>query len=54
MTKVFFDTEFTRGGQNTSLISIGFVSENDEKLYIELNDFDKSQVDKWLKKNIMN
>jgi hypothetical protein len=53
MIKVFFDTEFTREGLNTSLISIGFVSENDERLYIELNDYDQSQVTPWLRENIL-
>jgi len=53
MIKVFFDTEFTRGGQNTNLISIGLISENNAKLYIEFNDYDKSQIDNWLKKNIL-
>ncbi len=52
--KVFFDTEFTRGGQNTTLISIGFVSEKGDELYIELNDYDKEQVTPWLEENILN
>ena len=51
--KVFFDTEFTRPGQNTTLISIGFVSEKGEELYIELDDYDKRQVTPWLEKNIL-
>ena len=54
LKKVFFDTEFTRAGQNTTLISIGLVSEDNDELYIEFNDYDKSQVDTWLKKNILN
>jgi len=53
MKKVFFDTEFTKGGQNTNLISIGLVSENNETLYLELNDFDKTQIDDWLDENII-
>jgi len=52
--KVFFDTEFTRGGQNTTLISIGFVSDSEETLYIELNDYDPLQVTPWLEENILN
>ena len=36
-TKVFFDTEFTGLQQDTDLISIGFVAEDGEELYIELN-----------------
>lgn len=53
MKKVFFDTEFTRCGQNTSLISVGLVSECGSKLYLELNDYDRSQVTPWLKNNIL-
>jgi len=54
MKKVFFDTEFTRGGQNTTLISIGMVSEDNKTLYLELSDYDQSQVTPWLKENILN
>ena len=54
MKFVFFDTEFTRGGQNTTLISIGFVSASEETLYIELNDYDPLQVTPWLEENILN
>lgn len=53
MKRVFFDTEFTRGGQNTTLISIGFASQCGETLYIELNDYDHSQVTAWLEENIL-
>ncbi len=53
MVKVFFDTEYTRSGFNTSLISIGFVNEDDERLYIELDDFDRTQVTPWLRKTIL-
>lgn len=54
MKRVFFDTEFTRGGQNTTLISIGFASDSGGTLYIELNDYDQSQVTPWLRENILN
>ncbi len=53
MKKVFFDTEFTKSGQNTTLISIGFVTEDGEELYVELNDYDQRQVTPWLKENII-
>ena len=43
--KIFFDTEFTGLHQNTTLISIGLVSENGKTFYAEFNDYDKSQVD---------
>lgn len=51
--KIFFDTEFTGLHQNTTLISIGFVSENDDLFYGEFTDFDQSQVDDWLKENVL-
>lgn len=53
MKKVFLDTEFTRAGLNTSLISVGMVSEDGETLYLQLNDYDRTQVTPWLKDNIL-
>lgn len=53
MKKVFFDTEFTGGGVNTSLISIGMVSDCNKALYLEFNDYDRSQVTPWIEKNIL-
>jgi hypothetical protein len=53
MKKIFFDTEFTGLHQNTSLISIGLVSDCGKKFYAELNDYDESQVDDWLKTNVI-
>ena len=52
--KIFFDTEFTGLHQNTTLISIGLVSENGKTFYAEFNDYDKSQVDEWLQENVIN
>ncbi len=51
--KVFFDTEFTGLHQNTTLISIGMVAEDGRELYCELNDYDKTQVDDWIEKNVI-
>lgn len=51
--KIFFDTEFTGLHQNTTLISIGCVSEDGKQFYAELNDYDKSQVDDWLSENVI-
>lgn len=51
--KVFFDTEFTGLHKDTTLISIGFISENGRTFYAELNDYDKSQIDDWLQKNVI-
>jgi hypothetical protein len=53
MTKVFFDTEFTGLHQNTTLISIGMVAETGEKFYAEMTDYDKTQVDDWIKENVI-
>lgn len=52
--KVFFDTEFTGLHQQTTLISIGMVAENDQRFYAESWDYDKSQIDDWLQKNVIN
>lgn len=52
--KVFLDTEFTGLRQNTTLVSIGLVAENGDTFYAELTDYDKSQVDHWLQKNVIN
>jgi hypothetical protein len=54
MTKVFFDTEFTGLHQNTTLISIGLISDCGKTFYAELNDFDKTQIDEWLQENVIN
>jgi len=51
--KVFFDTEFTGLHQNTTLISIGCVSEGDDKFYAELTDYDHSQVDEFVQCNVL-
>ncbi len=52
-TKVFFDTEFTGLHQNTTLISIGCVSDSGKEFYAEFTDYDKSQVDGWLQENVL-
>lgn len=52
-TKVFFDTEFTGLHKNTTLISIGLVSECGRTFYAELTDYDTSQIDEWLQKNVI-
>ena len=52
-TKIFFDTEFTGLHQKTTLISIGLIADSGQTFYAELNDYDKSQVDEWLQKNVL-
>lgn len=51
--KIFFDTEFTGLHQNTTLISIGMVSEDGRTFYAELNDYDQSQINEWLQNNVI-
>jgi hypothetical protein len=51
--KIFFDTEFTGLHQNTTLISIGCVSEDGETFYAELTDYAAEQVDDWLQVNVI-
>ena len=51
--KVFMDTEFTGLHQRTTLISIGLVDENNSALYIILNDYNESQVNDWVQKNVI-
>jgi DNA polymerase III epsilon subunit-like protein len=53
MTKIFLDTEFTGLHQHTTLISIGLVSECGKQFYGELTDYDKSQLDDWLRENVI-
>ena len=51
--KIFFDTEFTGLHKNTTLISIGFVTEGGCTFYAELYDYDKNQVDSWVRENVL-
>lgn len=51
--KLFFDTEFTGLHQNTTLISIGIISENGMCFYAEFTDYDKDQVDPWIQENVI-
>lgn len=53
MTKVFFDTEFTGLHQTTTLISIGLIADDGKTFYAEFADYDKTQIDDWLKENVL-
>lgn len=53
MVRIYFDTEFTGIKQNTTLISIGLVTDTGEEFYAELTDYDKSQVDEWIQDNVI-
>ena len=52
-TKVFFDTEFTGLHQNTTLISIGLISECGKTFYAEFTDYDKFQCNSWILENVI-
>ena len=51
--RVFFDTEFTGLHQNTTLISIGCIADNDVTFYAELTDYDQDQVNDWLREHVI-
>lgn len=51
--KLFFDTEFTGLRKNTTLVSIGLISEDRRTFYAELTDYDEKQCDVWIKKNVL-
>lgn len=51
--RFYFDTEFTGLHQDTTLISIGIVSEFGQTFYAELTDFDNSQVNDWIQEHVI-
>ena len=51
---VYFDTEFTGLHKGTTLISIGLIASNGKKFYAEIVDYDRSQVNDWIKENVIN
>lgn len=51
--RIFFDCEFTGLHKDTTLISIGLVSENGFEFYAEITDYDNAQVDDWIKSNVI-
>ncbi len=53
ITNIYFDTEFTGLHMGTTLISIGLIAENGSQFYAELTDYDQSQIDEWLEKNVI-
>ena len=50
---VYFDTEFTGLRKQADLISIGLVDYDGRTFYAEFNDYDESQVDDWIQKNVV-
>lgn len=53
MKNCFFDTEFTGLRKKTTLISIGIKMDSGERFYAELTDYDESQIDTWIKNNVL-
>jgi hypothetical protein len=55
-TKIFFDTEFTEPSknQNTTLVSIGLISECGKTFYAELTDYDESRVGFFTQEDVIN
>lgn len=53
VTKLYFDTEFTGLHKNTTLISIGIISDQGVTFYAELQDYDVTQVDDWIETNVI-
>lgn len=51
--KLFMDTEFTGLNKDTTLISIGIISEYGNFFYAEFNDYNQSQVDEWISDNVI-
>ena len=51
--KIFLDSEFTGLHQNSTLISLALIDENDRYFYAEFIDYDKSQVNDWIKENVI-
>lgn len=51
--KIFLDSEFTGLRQDTTLISIGLVTEKGRQFYAEFTDFDRFQVDDWIQSNVI-
>ena len=53
MKIIFADTEFTGEHSKTNLVSAGFVTLDNKKLYVTLNDYKTDQVTQWLKQNVL-
>ncbi len=51
--RIYFDTEFTGLRKDTTLISIGIVSEDGRTFYAETTDYNQSQIDDWLRENVL-
>jgi hypothetical protein len=50
---IYFDFEFTGLHKNTTPISIGLITDSGHEFYAEFNDYDKTQCDDWIEKNVI-
>ena len=53
MKKIFLDMNLTGLHRDTTVISIGLVTDTNETFYAELNDYDRGQIDEWRKENVI-
>ena len=51
--KIYWDTEFTGLHKDTTLISLGMVSDSGKEFYCESTDYDETQVDDWIRENVI-
>jgi hypothetical protein len=47
------DTEFTGLHQNTTIISLAIIDENNRQFYAEFTDYDRSQISQWHIENVV-
>jgi len=53
--RIYYDSEFTGLRKDTTLVSIGFISEDGTKsFYAEFTDYNKEHIDDWLQTNVIN
>lgn len=50
---LYFDTEFTGLQKDTSLISLGIISEDGHCFYAKFTDYNQKQVNDWIKENVL-
>jgi len=50
---LYYDAEFTGLRQHTSLISMALVADDDRAFYAEFSDYDREQIDDWLRDNVL-
>ena len=50
---IFFDTEFTGLVPNTTLISIGMITNGGQRFYAEFNDYNEELCDDWIQENVI-